>query len=70
MASDLPPCESPAAAWNARLKAQASARRDELAEHVSVHGNISRAAREMGVSQQRASQMWRIIRSGLGWQAQ
>lgn len=58
-----------ARAWNLRLKEHAAERRDELAERVSIHGSLTQAAREMGISQQRASQMWKIIRAGLGWQA-
>jgi len=50
--------------------AEAAARRSELAELIAnTDMSLSAAARHLGLSQQRASQMWAIIRKDLGWQA-
>lgn len=42
---------------------------DELAERVSAHGSIARAARAMGVSTYRAAALWGRICARLGRQA-
>ena len=44
-------------------------RRDELAERLSEHGDVARAAREMGVSLSYGRVLFAEIRAGLGWQA-
>ena len=41
-----------------------------IAEHVAEGASISAAGRAVGISQQRASQIFARIRAELGWQAQ
>lgn len=43
---------------------------DQIADLVSEGLSISAAGRALGITQQRASQIWRRIVAGLGWQAQ
>jgi hypothetical protein len=45
-------------------------KRDDLADRVSEHGDIARAADEIGVSRSYGRVLWQEIRRGLGWQAQ
>lgn len=50
-------------------KAEAAARRDEFAELVSQGMTLRAAGEQMGISFQRASQIWKRICEDLGWQA-
>jgi hypothetical protein len=40
-----------------------------FAEHLSEHGDVSRAARETGVPESRGKSLFAQIRRQLGWQA-
>lgn len=50
-----------------RIAAQVQA--NKMADLVSEGWTVTAAGRELGVSQQRSSQIWRVIREGLGPQA-
>jgi hypothetical protein len=44
-------------------------KRNDLAERVSQHGDVPRAADEIGVSRSYGRVLWGEIKRGLGWQA-
>lgn len=44
-------------------------RRDAFADRLAEHGNRTRAANEIGVSQSYGRVLWGEIVRGLGWQA-
>ena len=46
--------------------AEAAARRDELAELVADGLSVAAASKAMGISQQRASQLWQRIKAEMG----
>lgn len=50
---------------DARIR-QGKLRRARLAALVAEHGSIAAAAREMGISRQRASQMWQQVLQEMG----
>jgi molybdenum-dependent DNA-binding transcriptional regulator ModE len=52
-----------------KTAAEAAARRDELAELVANGSTLAAAAKAMGISFQRAGQLWKRIRDDLGGQA-
>lgn len=54
---------------HARAQTVAKARRDELAERVAEGSTLVAAAQAMGMTDKRASQIWRRIKDDLGWQA-
>lgn len=45
-------------------------KRDDLAERISVHGDLSRASDEIGISRSYGRLLWSEIKRGLGRQAQ
>ena len=49
-----------------KQKAEAAARRDELADLVADGLSVAAASKAMGISQQRASQLWQRIKSEVG----
>ena len=49
-----------------KQRAEAAARRDHLAELVADGHSVVTAARSMGISQQRASQLWQRIKAEMG----
>lgn len=54
----------------AARRAQGRATLNAFAEALAEHGTVSAAAREVGICQQRGSQLLKKIRIELGWQAQ
>lgn len=44
-------------------------KRNDLAERVSEHGDVARAADEIGVSRSYGRLLWSEVKKGLGWQA-
>lgn len=52
------------------IKAKSIRQKRQIAELVSEGFTVAAAARSIGVSQQRGSQIWRGIRNDLGAQAQ
>ena len=57
-----------AASYAARRAATAR-QANQLAELVSEGWSVAAAGREIGVSQQRSSQIWKRVRDGLGAQS-
>lgn len=61
-----PRTQSHMASMIQRRAEEAAERRAKLAELVAEHGNVSRAGREMGVSQQVANRMWQRVLEDMG----
>ena len=58
--------------WDASYAARRAAtakQANRLAELVSEGWSVAAGGREIGVSQQRSSQIWKVVRDGLGAQA-
>lgn len=53
-------------AWSAETRRQI----DSLCEFVANGGSAAAWARKMGLSQSRASYLWRMVVANYGWQAQ
>lgn len=51
------------------FKTRRETTRNRLADHVAEHGQLGRAATELGISQGYARRLWNEILSGLGSQA-
>lgn len=59
--------------WSAsyeRRRRETARQMDAIAERVAEGWSVAAAGRDIGVSQQRSSQIWKQVRDGLGWQAQ
>jgi molybdenum-dependent DNA-binding transcriptional regulator ModE len=55
--------------YREQQKAEAAKRRDELAAIMENGSTLDAASKIMGISFQRAGQLWKRIRDDLGWQA-